>query len=152
VNRVARTSLVAVVMLCGASLAAQKKPDFSGRWVSVGPAKGPGTEQVVTQDDKSLTTQRPDGTRKTVYQLDGVERRMPPPSSGGMAAEITFMGSAKWDGDRLVVLTTITHGSNGKQQLRDVWSLDKQGQLVIETTEIGPDGRSETKRTIWKKK
>jgi hypothetical protein len=87
--------------------------DFNGRWVVVSPREGAGQEQVVTVDEKSLTKARPDGSRKMVYQLDGVERRMPLPGGGTrMASDITIMAAAKWDGNRIVI-TTITNYSAG---------------------------------------
>ncbi|HEX5070076.1 MAG TPA: hypothetical protein VFV78_07655 [Vicinamibacterales bacterium] len=166
--RPALTSIV-VLVLCGASLAAQtkttpgkpaatkagqaevdqKRPDFSGRWVTQ--TKEGVKQQVVTIDDKSLTIQI--GGRTTTYQLDGVERRMPlPPGGGSIGARMTMMGSARWDGNRLLIAAKYLYPDGGQQQFKDVWSMDAQGRLVIDTTSIGPDGKSDTSRAIFTKK
>ena len=153
-----------VLAICGASIVAQtkpaqtkaaptkadqKKPDFSGRWVTQ--TKDGVKEQVVTIDDKSLTTQI--GARKTAYQLDGVERRMPLPSGGGsIGSRITMMASARWDGNRILITTTYIYPDNGRELYKDVWSIDAQGRLVIDTTSTGPDGKSIPSRAIFTKK
>jgi hypothetical protein len=137
----------------GASLRAQQKPDFTGRWVIVSPPEGKGQEQVVTLVGTSLTKARPDGTRKTAYQLDGVERRMPLPSGGTrMAGDITITAAAKWDGDRIVI-TTITNYSGGmRTEGKDVWSIDAQGRLVIDYTETGPGAPPKPTKVIFTRK
>lgn len=140
-----------VLVLCAVPLAAQKKPDFSGRWVVLSPSKEKGTEQVVTLDDKSLTTEGQNGSHKIVYPLDGVEHRIPLPASVSKMVN-SMMSSAKWDGDRIVILTNINYSAGNREQAKDVWSIDKQGRLVIDTVETGPDGSQRSSRRILTKK
>jgi hypothetical protein len=132
-------------MLCGASLGARQKPNFSGRWVMVSPEKG--AKQVVAVDEKTMTVQRPDGTKKTVYQLDGVERRMALPS-----ASITLMAAAKWDGNHILITRNTSYPNNMRTVSKDVWSIDGQGRLVIDSTETGNSGAPQVAKLIFTKK
>jgi len=61
---------IAVALLPAAASAeqtpiAQQKPNFSGRWAAVSPAKAAGQEQIVKHDDKTLSMtgkrMKPDG-------------------------------------------------------------------------------------------
>ena len=147
-------------MLCGISLAGQKKPaqktpeeprpNFSGRWIN--PAdKGPTAEIVVTMDEKSLSKQRPDGSHKESYQLDGVERRMALPASVARMVD-SVMSSAKWNGNRIVIVTNTNYSNGMRTKDEDVWSFDAQGRLVIQTTESGPGAPPKTTRGVFNKK
>jgi hypothetical protein len=117
----------------------QKRPDFSGTWVIVSPKEGAGKEQIVTQDDKTLTTAlwSSGGGHKVVFQLDGVERRMALPSQG---ADITLLAKASWDAGRLVITTDASYPGGMRTHSADTWSIDAQGQLVIDSAETGPGG------------
>jgi len=158
--RAIRLTSAALVVLCatsGASLGAQQpappKPDFNGRWVVVSPREGAGQEQVITVDEKSLTKARPDGSRKMVYQLDGVERRMPLPGGGTrMASDITIMAAAKWDGNRIVITTITNYSAGMRTEGKDVWSIDAQGRLVIDSTETGNGAPSAPMKIIFTRK
>jgi hypothetical protein len=161
--RVTRTSLVIMFVLLGTALAAQKnpvaknpdppRPNFSGRWVTKAAAKNAATELVIAQDEQSLTHQRPDGSHKAVYQLDGVERRMALPSGGvSGSVTVTSMASARWDGSRIVIVTKLSYSNGMRTQDKDIWSIDAQGRLVIDTTETGPGGPSQSTRTVFTRK
>jgi len=147
---VSRTLIAISVLTVG--VLAQQKPNFSGRWVITSPAESAGKEQVITQDAKTFTVEQPSksGGRKMSYQLDGVERRMAIPGRAG--AEITMLAKASWDGNTIVVLTNISYSSGMKTQSKDVWSIDAQGRLVIDTTEIGPTGPAPPVKLIHVKK
>lgn len=133
----AHVVIAAVVLLAGAS--AQQKPNFSGRWGVVSPKEGAGQVQVVTQDEKTLSSyyvsKGPD--HKMVYQLDGIERRQAIPSQG---TSITILVRAAWDGDRIVITTNTSYPNGMKTQIKETWSLDAQRRLVIDSIETGPNG------------
>jgi len=152
--RVIRLTVAVLIMIGGAaSISAQQKPDFTGHWVILGSGKGPAQEQLVTVDEKTLTTARPDGTRKTIYQLDGVERRMALPSAGTRTAgDITVLSSAKWDGNRIVITTTTSYENGMRTQGKDVWSIDAQGRLVIDYTETGPGAPPQISKFVFTRK
>lgn len=133
------THLIVAVIAMTIGVGAQQKPNFSGRWVVVSPKEGAGQEQIITQTDKTLTTQHAaEGpAHKMTYQLDGVERRLALPSHG---SEITILAKASWDADRIVITSNASYPNGMKTQTRDVWSLDAKGQLVVDSSETGPKG------------
>jgi hypothetical protein len=130
------------------------KPNFTGHWAVVSPAANAGKEEIVTQDDKTLTTERAvkGATHKMAYQLDGVERRQAIP----LHNEITMLTRASWDGDRIVIAITTSYEIGMSTQVTETWSIDAKGQLVIDSTETGgPNGHpgpAETTKTIYVKK
>jgi hypothetical protein len=142
--------LAAAVVLTAAA-GAQQKPDFSGRWVITSPPEGAGREQVVTQDEKSLTVEQAasSGSRKTIYQLDGVERQQAVPMRG---QDIVILSKAAWDGDRIVISSTTSYPNGMKTQSKETWSFDAQGRLVIDYTEIGPTGPAPAMKVTFVKK
>jgi hypothetical protein len=152
--RLLTTAIVLTAVASAQQKPAQKPqptPNFSGRWVIVSPEKGAGQEQIVTQDARTLTTEHPSegGSHKMTYQLDGVEHRNAIPSHG---AEIVMMSTAAWDGDRIVISTRTAYPNGMKTSLKEVWSLDAQGRLVIDSTESGPTGPGPAMKIILSKK
>ncbi len=143
--------IVVVALLLSAAASAQQKPNFSGRWAIVSPAAGVGQEQIVTQDDKTLSVEQVSATggRKMIYQLDGLERRQVISSRG---TDITVMSKAVWDGDRIVITTNTVYPNGMKTQGKDVWSFDAQGRLVIDSSETGPTGPGPGFKVIFVKK
>jgi hypothetical protein len=165
--------VVAVVLMFGAaaSLAAQAKPDFSGKWVqdpppAAAPAGGGGggggrgggggggrggfgAEFTIVQNAKTLTITRMQGdqTVSTVYNLDGSESKNSVQGRGGATEQVS---KAMWDGAKLVVTTTINAGGNNIEQKR-VFAMEG-GNLTIETTQPGRDGGPGTpQKTTYKK-
>jgi hypothetical protein len=138
---------VAVLVSAGASMSAQSKPVFAGKWTMVpdpnaaaagggrgrGMAGGLGQEFTATQDDKTLTvtTNNPQlGELKTVYNLDGSESKNPL-NFGGQTVD--RVSKVKWDGAKLVITTTINFGGNPAETTQS-WMLDASGNIVIETS------------------
>ena len=159
--------LIAVVLMFGvaASLAAQAKPDFSGKWVAdaaaapAAPAGGGGggrgggrgggfgNEFTIAQNAKTLTITRMQGdqTVTTVYNLDGSESKNMVAGRGG-GEPTAQVSKAMWDGAKLVVTTT---APNGEQ--KRVFAMEG-GNLTIETTQPGRDGGPGTpNKTTYKK-
>ena len=156
--------VVAVVLMFGAvaSLAAQAKPDFSGKWVqdpppAAAPAGGGGgggrggfgAEFTIVQNAKTLTITRMQGdqTVSTVYNLDGSESKNTTQGRGGPQEQVS---KAVWDGAKLVVTTTINAGGNNIEQKR-VFAMEG-GNLTIETTQPGRDGGPGTPTKLTYKK
>lgn len=130
---------------------AHQRPNFSGRWVITSPPQGAGREQAVIQDEKTLTVeqQMSNGPRKTIYQLDGVERQQVRSSSVG---DITILFKAAWEGDRIVITSNESYPNGMKTQLKEIWSLDAQGRLTIDYTEGGPTGPGPSMKVVFVKK
>lgn len=165
--------VVAVVLMFGAaaSLAAQAKPDFSGKWVmdaAAAPAApaggggggggrggggrgGFGNEFTIAQNAKTLTITRMQGdqTVTTVYNLDGSESKNMVAGRGG-GEPTAQVSKAVWDGAKLVVTTTINAGGNNIEQKR-VFAMEG-ANLTIETTQPGRDGGPGTPTKVTYKK
>jgi hypothetical protein len=141
--------LVALLPLMGHALETQAKPDFSGRWVQVVPTgkeEGSGSEQVVTQDGMTLTTEHPSegGSHRQVYKLDGESR--------STIAGVEVISNTAWDGQKLVITSTATYPGNRKRESKQVWSLGQDGSLIIEHSAKNPDGTRMEIQTIHRKK
>ena len=162
--------VVAVVLMFGAaaSLAAQAKPDFSGKWV-MDPASAPappagagggggggrgggrgggagfGQEFTAKQDATTLTITRMQGdqTVTATYKLDGSESKNTVAGRGGQQEQVS---KATWDGARLVIVTTTQAG----EQRRTI-SMEG-GNMVIETSQPGRDGGAPTTAKLVYKK
>lgn len=136
--RTVSRTLIAICILTTSAFA-QKRPDFSGSWVVTSPKDTAGQERLITQTAKSITIERVvagGGSRKTTYELDGIERQVPVPRQ----PDIKMMVKASWEASTIVVITNIAYPEGRKTQSKDVWSIDAKGQLVIDTTERGPNG------------
>ena len=145
--------VVAVVLMFGAaaSLAAQAKPDFSGKWVmdaAAAPAApdggggrgggrgggGFGNEFTIAQNAKTLTITRMQGDQavSTVYNLDGSESKNTTQGRGGPQEQVS---KAMWDGAKLVVTTTINAG--GMTMVRHAQQLSGiVGRVVTDETKL----------------
>jgi hypothetical protein len=159
------TSVVAIAMLvlAGASVFAQSKPSFAGKWTMVpdpnaaaaaggrgrGMAGGLGPELTAIQDEKTLTitTNNPQlGELKTVYNLDGSESKNPL-NFGGQTVD--RVSKAKWDGAKLVITTTVSFNGNPAETIQ-TWSLDPAGALVVESSS-NVTGTPTTTKVTYKK-
>jgi hypothetical protein len=160
---------VALVVVAALSVSAQGRPDFSGKWV-MDPASAPaggggggggggrgggggglgfGQEFTAKQDAKMLTITRMQGdqTVTATYNLDGSESKNMVAGRGGQQEQVS---KATWDGNRLVITTTVNFGGNAAEQRR-VLSMEG-GNLVIEQTQPGRGGGEPTTTKIVYKK
>ena len=162
----------AFVLATSVGMYAQAKPDFSGKWVMDAPAAAPaappadggggrgggrgggggaGFGQTFTakQDAKMLTIDRVQGdaTVTATYMLDGSESKNTVAGRGGQQEQVS---KATWDGNKLVIVTTINAGGNNVEQRR-VMSIEG-GNLVIEQTAPGRGGGEPTTTKIVYKK
>ncbi len=139
---------VIVALLAGAALgAAQKQPVFSGTWIIQPPNKAAGTERVIKQDDKtiSITT----SGRTATYELDGVEHRRTMAMRGG---EIVILTRAAVERGTVVIAITTSYPNNMKTVENEVWSIDAEGQLVIDFTEIATGQAPRVLKIVHRKK
>jgi hypothetical protein len=156
---------VLLTSLAGVGVAAQDKPDFSGRWVLQDPAK-PGADVprtlVVRQPlrtatalgvpmppvfiDISVERRFETGVRTDTYDI-GTEagtvsgQGVSPPDAFHPSTRV----SVKWEGDRLRIdtasYTTPTRDSGPVAEHSEVWRLETQDRLVI--TVVDPRDRIE---------
>src|SRR5688572_18509498 len=166
------------VVLFAASVMAQAKPDFSGRWTiepeaappggsgrggaSVGNmGSGWGSNIIIAQDATRLTIEYAFFVRgdlqpplKFVYALDGSETKNSVMMGRGVQAQIS---KAEWEGGRLVITTehTFDNPANGEPmatKVKQSLSLESPTSLLVETTRDGVlGGPTTTTRTTYKK-
>lgn len=124
---------VIVVAVLGVQMAAQSRPNFGGRWVQVSPADGAGSEQVIKHEGDKLSASHDSegGGHVLEYTLDGSETRQALTSHG---REIVSKVRAAWEKDRLVITTATDYGDGQTRLVKQVWSLDDAGRLVIVVT------------------
>jgi hypothetical protein len=136
-------SLIAAILATAwqaAPIARQPKPNFSGTWIVVSPERGKGAEMIVTHDEKTLVLERPSPkgpARRQTFILDGLEHKELLPVSG---MQVTLVYRAVWEGNRLVITNKMDYSTGMKTQAKDIWSLDADGRLTMESSETGPRG------------
>ncbi len=158
---------MAAVVLMTASVFAQA-PNFAGKWTrdaekttAMAPAGAPagggggrgggggmgGGDITITQDAKTLVISRQvqEMEMKTTYNLDGTESKNTGMGRGG-APGVEQVSTAKWDGGKLVITTTMANGTG-----TTVYSMDG-AWLVQTTTNPGRDGGPGTPRATYYKK
>lgn len=136
--------LIACVVIIGAislaGLQAQTRPNFGGRWVQVTPADGAGQEQVVKHEgDKLSAVHGSTGDDHVLeYTLNGAETTQTLESHG---TNIVSKVRAAWEKERLVITNVTDYGEGRVRTMKQVWSLDASGRLVIVVT---PDSAKAT--------
>ena len=127
-------------LLMATVVLAQERPNFAGAWTPV-EGVNPPVELVVTQTPTLLTAKAGDDTEHAAqYRLDGQESRQ----GGGNVRTRT-----QWEGNRLLVTHEFMAGSSVVNTQKQVWSLDAQSRLVIETTRER-DGQARTTKSVYK--
>lgn len=155
---------VAAVAFMASTAFAQAKTSFAGTWNQVqdpnaaaagGGGRGGrggggfGPTFTATQDDKTLTITRTtqNGEVKTVYNLDGSDSKNMAMGRGGQTEQISH---AKWDGANLVITRSQDMGGTAVE-IKQTFSIDKDGTLWIETTRPGQDGNPVSTKVQYKK-
>ena len=136
-----------VIVLAQAAASALQKPSFSGTWIIQPPNKAAGMEQVVKQDDKTLSITT--GGRTRTHQLNGVEHREARPMRGG---DVVMISKAAWAGRTIVITTSTSYPNDMKTVEKEIWSINDQGQLVIDYTETAPGAAPRTLKVTHTKK
>ena len=164
----------AVAVLLLTAVVAAQTPDFSGTWnldtkrsTAVGGGRGSGTgagggrggglglgpppdRLTITQNAATLTVEArvAGSTRKTVYALDG--RTTTNPLAAGRNGGAAASSTAHWDQARLVVSIAVPNRSGGSNpvEYQEVWSLDADGSLIVETTMVG---QPNLRRSVYRK-
>ena len=128
-------SALVLVLLAALGVAAHEPADFSGRWISVRPGDTPGLSKVVTHEGTTLTVimgAEVGVENKQVFVLDGKEHKSVLQSNG----EIVTLYTATWKGDVLTIVSKSTYPNGKVLDQTLVWSIDPQGQLIVDVTEI----------------
>ena len=163
-KRVAWFCSAAAIGLFAAALAAQTRPDFSGRWTSapVGDmGSGWGSNVTITQDARRLRVEyeffTPDDMQPPlifVYALDGTETENSVMMGRGRQVQVS---KTEWVGDRLVITTrhTFKHPETGQtitSEVKQKLSLESPDLLIVEAERSGVlGGPPFTTRTAYRK-
>ena len=147
--RAAATSATLLLTLVGTS--AQTKPNFSGTWVFVSPAESAGQEQTIKQDATTFTTGHASegGGHSFTYKLDGTDS---PNELHSHGEQIGMAAKASWEGDQLVIVEAVAYPDGRKRDKKTTYSLDPQGQLIIEIVDHIKGKPSQTARAVLKRK
>lgn len=140
-------AIVVIALAQAAAAFALQKPSFSGTWIIQPPNKAAGMEQVVKQDDKTLSIVT--GGRTMTHQLDGVEHREARSMRGG---EVVMISKAAWEGRTIVITIATSYPNDMKTVSKEIWSIDDRGQLVIDFTETAQGSALRTMKVTHKKK
>ena len=171
---------IITVALFAATVMAQTKPDFSGRWTSEPEAKttepgsgqpsaarvgdmgsGWGTNPTITQTADRLTVEYMFFARgdmqpplKFVYALDGTETKNSVMLGRGIQMQTS---KTVWEGAKLIITTTHafenpTNGQPMKSEVKQTLTLASPTSLIVETTRGGVlGGAPTTTKTVYKK-
>lgn len=137
----------------------QKHPDFSGTWIEIegppipGAPGGADLQPQITIELKGNTLtstmmilsrsnpdEKPARDVKQIYELDGVERK----NSDGSTSKMY------WEGSTLVLVTT-RQRPDGISTFQNVWSLDDNGNLVMQRTLTNPGAKPATLKSVMKR-
>jgi hypothetical protein len=147
-----------LVLSLAAVVAAQDKPDFSGRWelIAAVPSRADAASRLTVRQPiaranvlgapmkptfTTLTVERAFGDRATTETLQvGVQ--------GGIMGEggLRTRFSVGWEDDSLVIAS----GTETNEH-REVWALDPDGLLIITMTETEAGHDSTSKRLIYRR-
>jgi hypothetical protein len=120
----------------------QAKPTFAGTWTPV-EGVNPPVDAVITQTDTLLTFGAGDDpAHHAQYRLDGVETTQ---TAGPVRSK------TQWDGAKLVVTNSYMAGETVASVTRQVWTLDADGRLVIETIRER-NGQPATTKSVYKRR
>ena len=156
-NRLQQTSSITLIMLATAGVAAQDKPDFSGRWVLAAPQQSAADIPLALSVGQTLvrTTVRGDpmepffrditierqfetGTRSETHLIGVQGGTVPGLGADGSPNGPTAHHAVKWDGNALVFESGSHTGQRpetGKwAERREIWSLDADGRLRVAIT------------------
>jgi hypothetical protein len=143
-------SAVIFIILFAATGSSQQKLDFSGRWMTVSPEMAKGNEQIVEQTASTLTVRHASGGggHRSVYSLDGTESRNVIKSHG---SEVVTVSKAEWQGEQLIITSKTTFADGREIDTRQTWSLNAEGRLVVDVTDMA-DGAVRTVKVVYEKK
>lgn len=149
--RVFPPALLALALLA-AALTAQTRPDFSGKWIDARTVDG---KQVI--EETLVVTQDAQGLSYISYSANGREGERlavlfdgtPKSQARRMAGEA--ISTASWEGNALVVATTVKRPGQPDYTYQRRWSIDSSSQLVIESTRRVEGEAPRTTKTVYRR-
>jgi hypothetical protein len=150
--RISGRALLSLVLLATSAIAAQTRPDFSGKWVDVQSVGGKEVIEetlVVTQDAQGLSyvsyaSNGREGERLAVL-FNGAPKSQPRQMEGEATS------TAKWEANTLVVATTVKRPGRPEFSHERRFSIDTAKQLVIETTTKAEGAAPRSAKTVYRR-
>jgi hypothetical protein len=142
--------IVAMLLAQAATVIAARtvqKPSFSGTWIIQPPNKAAGVEQIVRQNDKTVSITSVGRTR--TYELNGIDHRE---ARSTRVGEIVLISRALWEGRTIVITTATSYPNDMKTTEKEIWSIDNQGQFVIDVEQTSPGQAPISTKVTHKKK
>ena len=163
------------LLLLAVSASAQKGTSFAGTWtldiansrisdrekaaIEFQTITAVQSEQDITVTTKTKRVAPKDapaaasavGEFSTSYTFDGKETLSSSPGRDGKSMPVRT--SSTWEGAKLVLTTTRTHGSPAGEITtvqKDTWQLMPDGKLMIKRDQTGPEGTTTTARLYTK--
>ena len=132
------------------ALSAQSRPNFSGNWTlessTPSGAAMVSSSQVVKHDANTLSVgQSERGHHSSTYTLDAKPHET-------TIGPVKSVSKAEWNGDRLVIDRTDTFPTGASRTMKQVWSLEASGKLVIVLTDKSSGKDEVTMTNVYVKK
>jgi hypothetical protein len=145
-----RLGLILSTAGVAATLSAQTRPNFAGRWTLESSTPSGvavmSSSQVVKHDGNTLSVgQSEGGHHSSTYILDGKSHET-------MIGPVKSVSKAGWEGDKLVIDRTDTFPTGVSRTTKQVWSLEPSGKLVIVLTDNRDGNQQLTMTNVYVKK
>jgi hypothetical protein len=132
------------------ALSAQSRPNFSGKWTlessTPSGAAMMGSSQIVKHDATTLSVgQSERGHHSSTYILDAKPHET-------MIGPVKSVSKAEWNVDKLVIDRTDTFPTGASRTMKQVWSLEASGKLVIVLTDKREGKDALTMTNVYVKK
>jgi len=173
--RLQRHWSLAVIAILTVGLAAQEKPDFSGRWVLVTSQQQPdgdvpselSVHQTVVQttvrgepmkpyvSDISIGRQFATGLRSETHQIGVIGGNVSGPDTAASQNDPNVHHAVRWEGDTLILEGGSHSGPRPRtgvwKERREAWSLDADGRLRIVLTVSGSSNAAQTITLMYRR-
>jgi len=132
------------------ALSAQSRPNFSGQWTlessTPSGAAMVSSSQVVKHEANTLSVgQSERGHHSSTYTLDAKPHET-------TIGPVKSVSKAEWNGDTLVIDRTDTFPTGASRTMKQVWSLEAPGKLVIVLTDKSSGKDEVTMTNVYVKK
>ena len=144
-----RLSLLLTVLTIAAaypSALAQSKPNFSGIWVGISPSEAVGHQTELRHTPTTLSFVNVSDGRIETFALDGKERISE--STVANNEKVITATTYSWVGDKVVGTRVTTSPLRRTVELKQIFSLDAAGRLVIEISQVEANLRSQSKTVV----
>ncbi len=153
--------MVALIAGLVADTHAQKKPDFSGVWAPAAvktnaPERSGGVSALPPSDLTIQHTAVTFATSITAFDIVNTQTyRLDDSESTNKSGAVTRLTHSRWDGPRLIIegkMSQVTSAGYAAWTLKETYSLNARGQLILEGEYKGSDGKDTSSTREFTKK